>query len=362
MRGLVPALVVEELERRLTEASGAFRPLTDYFHLLSGTSTGGLIALGLTAPAADGGRRPRMDGAGLVRLYRERGPEIFRSSPLHRLVTAGGWIGPKHSADGLRRALEDELGGPSMSEALRDLVVTAYDMTYLEPYFFKRWRARAQPERDHSMVDAGLATSSAPTYFPSHGLAGRALVDGGVFASNPTIAAVAEALKRRTDEPAGLVPHDLFVVSLGTGEVATPAGRAPGFVQSEVAGWGRLGWVWPRGGGPPLVGALLDGPTDATDHWAHMLLNHSPAEGAPDPGGIGKGPRLFRLQPRLARSYALDDASEQSLRGLSEEGKRLIAACERELAEIVRRLVAAGPIPYDAPAAGSSSRAAGSAR
>lgn len=359
MRGLIPALVVEELERRLAAASGAFRPLTDYFHLLAGTSTGGLIALGLTAPADGHAPCPRMDGASLVRLYRQRGPAIFRRSALHRLATVDGWIGPKHSADGLRHALEQELGGPSMSDALRDLVVTAYDMTHLEPYFFKRWRAREQPARDHSMVDAGLATSSAPTYFPSHALAGRALVDGGVFASNPTIAAIAEALKRRSDEPAQLVPHDLLVVSLGTGEPGAPAGRPPGFSQEEVAGWGRLGWVWPRRGGPAIVGALLDGPTDATDHWAHMILNHEASDGAPEPGALGTGPRLFRLQPRLLSAYALDDASPATLQRLDEEGRRLIDAREIELSEIVRRLLAAGPIPYEAPTAAPAGRAGG---
>jgi hypothetical protein len=360
MRGVIPALVIQELERRLAEASGTSRPLTDYFHLLAGTSTGGLIALGLTAPADDRPSRPRMDGSSLVGLYRKRGPAIFRRSALHRLTTVDGWIGPKHTAEGLRHALEQELGGPSMSDALRDLVVTAYDMTHLEPYFFKRWRARERTDRDHSMVDAGLATSSAPTYFPSYDLAGRALVDGGVFASNPTIAAIAEALKRRSDEPAGLVPHDLFVVSLGTGEPRPPAGR-PGFSQEEVAGWGRLGWVWPRRGGPAIVGALLDGPSDATDHWAHMVLNHETSDGAPEPGALGMGPRLFRLQPRLSRSYALDDASKAALEGLDQEGRRLIAARDAELSEIVRRLLAAGPIPYEARA-GTPSGGGGGAR
>ena len=56
-------------------------------------------------------------------------------------------------------------------------------MTDRQPYFFKRWRARScRSPRNRPLADAGLATSAAPTYFPSHGLDGHALVDGGVFA------------------------------------------------------------------------------------------------------------------------------------------------------------------------------------
>jgi patatin-like phospholipase/acyl hydrolase len=145
MRGLIPALVIEELERRLAEATGTRRALTDYFHLLAGTSTGGLIALGLTAPGAEREDAPRMDGAALVRLYRERGPAIFRRSALHRLRTLDGWIGPKRTVAALRVAVEEEIGPATLRSALRDLVVTAYDMTTLEPRFFKRWRAREDP-------------------------------------------------------------------------------------------------------------------------------------------------------------------------------------------------------------------------
>jgi patatin-like phospholipase/acyl hydrolase len=77
IRGLIPALVLAELERRLADASGSKRQLADYFHLLAGTSTGGLIALGLTAPDPNRPGLARMDGPQLVRLYRSAGPRIF---------------------------------------------------------------------------------------------------------------------------------------------------------------------------------------------------------------------------------------------------------------------------------------------
>src|SRR5262249_51495815 len=151
------------------------------------------------------------------------------------------------------------------------------------------------------------ATSAAPTYFPSHELDGRALIDGGVFAGNPVIVAIVEALKRIGDRPRNLDQDDLLVVSIGTGLHET------GYSQAEVESWGRLGSGLPRGGEPPTIGAPLDGASDGADHWAHPLLNPPP-----DPNisraDIGHGPRFFRLQVQLHESIALDDASEEALK------------------------------------------------
>jgi patatin-like phospholipase/acyl hydrolase len=179
--------------------------MAEYFHLFAGTSTGGLIALALTSPR-------RLSATALASFYTEDGPEIFHRGLGHELGSLWGLSGPKYSLGPLREAVEDRLGKSTISEATRDLLVTSYDMAKSEPYFFKRWRALERPERNFPIAEAALATSAAPTYFPSHGLGDRALVDGGVFAANPSVAAIAEALGRQSDEPARLEPDDLFLV------------------------------------------------------------------------------------------------------------------------------------------------------
>ena len=81
----------------------------------------------------------------------------------------GAGSGPKYTLGPLQDAIERRLGQPATSQnALRELIVTSYDMTNREPYFFKRWRAREAPDSDRNrpIADAGLATSAAPTYFP----------------------------------------------------------------------------------------------------------------------------------------------------------------------------------------------------
>ena len=186
-----------------------------------------------------------------------------------------------------------------------------------------------------------MATSAAPTYFPSHEIDGRALVDGGVFAANPVIVAIVEALKRFGDDPHHLAQDDLLVVSIGTGL------HEDGYPQEQVRRWGRLGWVLPKRGEPPVLGATLGGAADGADHWAHTLLNH-PDDPHVSAAEVGHGPRYFRLQVPLSKSVPLDDASPQTLNetlpALADELIRIYVAV---LSEIVERLLAFEPLPPD---------------
>jgi patatin-like phospholipase/acyl hydrolase len=338
IRGLIAARVIARLEELVSSEAGEERRMADCFHMFAGTSTGGLLALGLTVPDPTDPARPRLSGSDLVELYMSEGPRIFGDT-LHKLISLGGWIGPKHSEGRLAKALRDRFGEARLRDALRELIVTSYDMAEPGPHFFKRWRARESADRDVPMVDVGLATSAAPTYFPSHGLGGRALVDGGVFAANPSVAAVVEALKRRDEEPRDLGPGDLLLVSLGTGQHET------GHEQSEVRGWGRIGWIWPRRQDPALIAAFLDGQSDAADHWVEILLNHEPGRAVADPAAEGTGPRYYRFQTKLPVSTPLDDAGERALKQLNDAADRLLDVQDDRLREVARRLARATPLP-----------------
>jgi patatin-like phospholipase/acyl hydrolase len=337
IRGLISVRTLAAIEEKLAETTGEEARIADYFHLFSGTSTGGLIALSLTAPK-------EISAAELASFYTEDGPEIFDRSFLEDVSNPWGAAAPLYALSPLRKAVEGRLGTSKLSEATRDLLVTSYDMTKREPFFFKRWKAR-EGGFDPPIADAALATSAAPTYFPSHGIAlpgeseERALVDGGVFANDPAIAAIAEALGRGSDEPAAPSLEDLFVVSIGTGRFET------GFSQKEVSGWGALGWVAAGDGEPPILGAMLGGSADGADYWAHMLLNHSPGEELPGSALVGHGERYFRLQVELKEEIAMDDASEEALtKVLPAEADRLIAEHSEDIDKIVERLAAAGKI------------------
>jgi patatin-like phospholipase/acyl hydrolase len=305
-----------------------------------------LIALALTAPDPAEPDRPRVAASELAAFYLQDGPLIFERSLLQKLRTLWGYSAPKYSLDPLAAAVKRRLGEARIADALREMVIASYDMTGRAPYFFKRWRARepvgpAEEDRNVAICDAALATAAAPTYFPSHELGGRALIDGGVFANNPSVAAISEALKR-TAAPERVGTDDLLVVSIGTGV------HEDGFQQRTVSNWGRIGWILPRGAEPPILGAVLDGASDGADHWAHMLLNHVPGSAPPIPSQIGRGPRYFRFQSRLVEPIALDDAEEKVLTDLlPRAAEALITEHDEELGHIVDRLIAAGPLQPD---------------
>ena len=341
--------MLADLERRLRQRAGDGAHVSDYFNLFAGTSTGGLVALALTAPDPAVPGRPQVSAGELAGFYVEDGPRIFHRTLLERLRTVWGYAAPKYSLDPLAEAVHRRLGDVRLADAVREVIVASYDMTNREPFFFKRWRARepvdpsdpAAATRNHPIVDAAMATSAAPTYFPSHELDGRALVDGGVFANNPSVAAITEALKR-TAASGRVETDDLLVVSIGTGV------HEEGFDQRTVSRWGKVGWILPHGGEPPILGAVLDGASDGADHWAHMLLNHDPGAPAPARAEIGRGPRYFRLQIRLDEAIPLDDAREHVLTdALPAAAAALIADHDAELDEIADRLIAAGPLDPD---------------
>lgn len=326
IRGLISALVIARIEGLLRERDGEGARISQYFHLLAGTSTGGLITLALTRPEA-----PSADQ--LAGFYTEDGPDIFDRSLAWKLRSGLGTLAPKYSGEALDKAVRNRLKDWRLADATRDLVVTAYDMTNRKPFFFKRWKAQESEAENFPIATAALSTAAAPTYFPSQTVDGRALVDGGVFAANPTIAAIAEALGRERDPPAQPTLEEMLVVSIGTGEFSE------GFPPGDVHDWGMLDWIRPRGGNePPILSAMLGGSSDGTDYWAHMLLNHAPGKGRPKADEIGRGKRYYRFQVRLASAIEMDDASPATLGKLQQLAEELIAERDGEIKEIVARL------------------------
>ena len=267
IRGLIPALVLEEIERRTQ------RPIARLFDLVAGTSTGAIIACALTRPQA-------MPAARVAALYEEEGPQVFDRSLIKEITSLGGLIDERYDARGLLAVLGRHLGDTRLPQATAPLLITAYDLQARQALVLRR-------SDDLSMVDAAHASSAAPTYFEPVRIGTRTLVDGGVFAINPAVLAYAEA--------AGEVD---ILASLGTGEHTRP------LPFGEVKDWGQLQWA------RPIIDVVFDGSADAVDSQLSALL----------------GNRYVRLQTRLDEaSDALDDASSANLAALRREAQRLIA-------------------------------------
>lgn len=261
VRGVIPAILLHELERRLGGA------LHQHFDLIAGTSTGGLIALALSFPLREG---RALTAAELLAIYQDNGSAIF---PQHWWNNWRAWIAPKYSAAGLERVLQRMFQDARLAEAMTPVLVASYDLARQVPYFFKSENAKAQPEQNWPLVSVARATSAAPTYLPAFATQGPdgqryVFADGGLYANNPAVAAYAEAARR---SPPASVIH---LVSIGTGNARDDLHAR------DAVHWGRLGWA------RQIAPVMMDGVSEADDYEATWLC----ARGQD---------RFWRLQPGL---------------------------------------------------------------
>lgn len=295
IRGLIPALVLAEIEAK----SG--KPIAESFDLIAGTSTGGIIALGLAKD--NGSKSPAFSANELAQIYINRGREIFSRSFWQGVSSVGGLGDQLYSHEGLEKILQEYFADEPLSSCLTNTLVTSYDIQNRCPLFLKSWR---KEYRSVLMKHAARATSAAPTYFepalvPISG-ATRALVDGGVYINSPSVSAYAEARKIFDKE------KKFFVVSVGTGEMIRPISY------DESRDWGKIGWLG------PLLSCMFDGMADAVNYQMEMFL----------------GENYVRLQTDLSTaSDDMDNASAGNIANLQHEAERLIQTYHHEIQRIV---------------------------
>ena len=295
IRGLIPAVICQKLEERAGVA------LSSLFDLIVGTSTGGILALGLAYP-------PKGKSAtDLVKFYREKGPHIF-SNPRAAL---NQWRSPKFSSEALCRAVDEVFGSTKMSEAVVEVLATTYDARLRRPLYLNSAHCKRFPNEDRLMREVAVATSAAPTYFPSCKLGDHILVDGGLVANNPACVGFAHAKHLWPDE-------DILLLSIGTGSLNRPL--------CSTLNWGKAQWV------RPLIDCLFDGTSQATDDFfRHAHLRN-----------------YLRLQGNLSElTESLDGATEVAMSGLEGIAIGIVKGHEGPIIDFLERLKEAGQ-PFEA--------------
>lgn len=271
IKGVLPAAFLAEVEEALGES------ITHYFDLITGTSTGGIIALGLGMG---------LTAAEILHFYEQLGPAVFGGNRLGRTLRRLGFA--KYQSEPLRRALEATFGEKTLGESRTRLIIPALNLETGEVHLYKTaHHPHFEIDYKERVVDIALATAAAPTYFPTHRSAkGIPLIDGGMWANNPTGLAVVEGI--------GVLnwPREsIRVLSLGCVTEPLHVGRAR---------------AWPLGlsyWGMKVADVFLTAQSFASLGTAAVLIGHE---------------QVLRISPAIGRGrFSLDGVREiDSLRGL----------------------------------------------
>jgi uncharacterized protein len=353
IRGIIPAIILVEIEKRTNKR------ISELFDLIAGTSTGGLVALALTKPNPGQPNVALYTAKDLVELYRNHGRHIFDEQEsflddaleqaynqfrnlLQNLpqginlpeIDINSLRGPKFPSTGREEVLTEFLGETLIKKALKEVFITSYDTELRTPIFFtSNEQTQTEEKRNfrkicdgYTMKQAAMATSAAPTYFAPYKVNTIAtdsgyysLIDGGVFANNPTSLATLEAIishKKATKETLKL--DDILVVSLGTGSLTRQ------YPYENIKDWGCLDW------GRSLMGIVLDGQSESVACQLEQLLPESEDELQ----------RYYRFQGLLNDANDdIDVTTPENIADLEKVARLIVQQQDRDLDRLCAQLV-----------------------
>ncbi|MEH2198302.1 patatin-like phospholipase family protein [Nostoc sp.] len=330
IRGIIPTMILAEIERRTQ------KPIFSLFDLISGTSSGGILALGLTKPklnldVPDSPPTAQYSAEDLLQIYIEYGAEIFYEPFWEKVLgqLEDIFVQPKYSSEGREEIIRQYFGDTPLENNLKEVFVTSYDIEQRIPIFFTNKLEKQQTESKKfrklcagfTLTDAALATSATPTYFApyrvssSHNTNGfYTLVDGGVVANNPANLAILEAQISRQENKQVLNIEDILLVSLGTGSLTSV------YPYDEVKQWGLLQWA------KPLLNIVLDGGSEVVAGELERLF---------ESGKKGNKASYYRFQTFLKSELeAIDNAKLENVRQLQTLGNILIQEKNQEIDEL----------------------------
>ncbi|CAI9786483.1 unnamed protein product [Fraxinus pennsylvanica] len=276
IRGIIPATILEYLESQLQVLDGEDARLSDYFDVIAGTSTGGLVTAMLTAP--DKNNRPLFAAKDIKPFYLEHSSRIFpQKCGLLGLVgrLLKSLVAPKYDGEYLHKVIREKLGETRLDETLTNVVIPTFNIESLQPIVFSTYQAIGTPSLDARLSDICIGTTAAPTYLPAYHFKNQFkqgnirefnLVDGGVAANNPALVAINQITKQILDENPDFFPIKpmdygrFLVISVGTGS----SNGQKKYSAEKAAKWGIFGWLL-NGGSTPIIDAFTQASADMVD-------------------------------------------------------------------------------------------------
>ncbi|XP_027772053.1 patatin-like protein 2 isoform X1 [Solanum pennellii] len=361
VRGIIPATILTFLESQLQELDGKNARIADYFDVIAGTSTGGLVTAMLTAP--DENHRPLYAAKDITPFYLEHCPKIFPQkkcglfAPIGKMVQA--LIGPKYDGKYLHKVVKEKLKDICISNTITNVVIPTFDIKKLQPTIFSTYEVHIsysnnillsfsdsncetiyiyilnmlllmQTKRstcccDAKLSDICISTSAAPTYLPAHyfkvedskgNVKEHHLIDGGVAANNPGLIAISEVSKeilKNNPDFFPIKPMDygrFLVISLGTG-----AAKCEQKYNSLMgAKWGIVDWLIHKGS-TPLVEVFTQSSADMVDYHNSVVFQALRSEDS-----------YLRIQEDelIGTEASVDVATKKNLERLVKIGEKLL--------------------------------------
>ncbi|KAK6158770.1 hypothetical protein DH2020_006084 [Rehmannia glutinosa] len=328
IRGIIPAKIIEFLESELQKLDGEDARIADYFDVIAGTSTGGLVTAMLAAP--DANNRPLYAAKDIAPFYVKHGPNIFPQkggilgSVESTLVQIGG---PKYNGNYLHKIIRENLGETRLHQTLTSVVIPAFDIKNMQPTIFSSYEIKNLAYMDAPLSDICIGTSAAPTFFPPHHFTNTDdsakswdfnLIDGGVAANNPTLVAIREVTKQVSRNDPNFFPVKpmdygrFLVISLGTGS----AKQEQKYTAEMAAKWGLFGWLI-QGNSVPILDVFNQASRDMADYFLSVVFQ-----------GLQSEDNYLRIQDDSLTGVnsSVDVTTKQNLSDLVRIGENLLKA------------------------------------
>lgn len=272
-------------------------------------------------------KKSKIQAQEAVDLYLNQGAEIFDRTSIQRVLNPNGLLDEIYNAFPLENLLVEYFSDLKLSQLVKPCIIPAYDIDNRSSHFFAQHDyTKYGAGKDFLVRDVCRATSAAPTYFETalvKSISGVSypLVDGGVFANNPTLCAYSE-VRNAVDNPTAA---DMFIVSIGTGS------QHASYKYEQAKDWGKIGWI------QPVIDIMMAGASETTNYHLEKMYSAVQKEG-----------NYTRIQPaRMGNaSLDMDNVSKQNLQALAEVGIKTSEDCSAELDKIVKVLME-GPDPVE---------------
>ncbi len=294
IKGLLTASFFATLEKRFISENRKLKRISEYFDLIVGTSTGGIIALAL---AND------ISAEQIVDFFKIKGPEIFKKKPL----SFNGILSSIYDNVALRNALIEVFGkGKTLKEMYekhsKAVCITATNSKNCNPLVYKTpHHEKLLRQLDVKLWEIALATSAAPIFFPIANVDNKMLVDGGLWANNPSYIGLTEALGQYF----GKKLNEISILSVGNISSYTAMNNHDN-LQKGAIGWGTL-----------IVTMTLDAQAAHVDYSMRQLFNNDESSYCRiEDDKVNDANQLIELSK-------LDNVSPQNIKHLIERGEQL---------------------------------------